>query len=139
MADWDYSRTRYHGSQQELTRLRSGSSITQSANLAKAFSHRPSLLSMSDDSLKHDGVTSGYLHIVAEEIAPEDVHPHPHPVHAARWEWLTRRELRLELIERTTVTEGESLTAEEIAELRRKQEEEGEESFADGAAKEDSP
>lgn len=139
MADWDHSRTWYHGSQKELTRLRSGSSITQSRDVAKAFSHKPSLLSMSNESLKHDGATSGYLHIVAEEIAPEDVHPHPHPVNAARWEWLTRRELRLELIERTEVTAEESLTAAEIAELRRKQEERGEESFADGAAKEDSP
>ena len=72
--------------------------------------------------------------------------PHPHPVNAARWEWLTRRELRLELIERTEVAVEESLTDEEVAELRRKQEERGEESeergeesFADGAAKEDSP
>ncbi|MCY3736655.1 MAG: hypothetical protein OXG13_09665 [Gemmatimonadaceae bacterium] len=106
--------------------------------MAKAFSHRPSLLSMSDESLKHDGATPGYLHVVAEEIAPDDVRPHPHPVNAARWEWLTRRELRLELVERTEVTEEESLTDEEVAELRRKQEERGEESFADGAAK-DSP
>ena len=139
MPDRDSSRTWYHGSQQELTRLRSGSSITQRRDVAKAFSHRPTLLSMSDASLKHDGVTPGYLHVVAEEIAPDDVHPHPHPVNAERWEWLTRRELRLELIERTEVTAEESLTDGEIAELRRKQEERGEESFADGAAKEDSP
>ena len=139
MPDRDLSRTWYHGSQQELTRLRSGSSITQSRDVAKAFSHKPSLLSMSDESLKHDGVTSGYLHVVAEEIAPDDVHPHPHPANAGRWEWLTRRELRLELIERTEVTAKESLTDEEVAELRRKQEERGEESFADGPAKEDSP
>ena len=134
MADWDYSRTWYHGSQQELAHLRSGSSITQSRDVAKAFSHRPSILSMSGESLKHDGATPGYLHIVAEEIAPDDVRPHPHPVNAARWEWLTRRELKLELVERTMVTEGESLTDEEIAALRRKQEERGEESFADGTA-----
>ena len=139
MPDRDFSRAWYHSSQQELTRLRSGSSITQSRDVAKAFSHRPSLLSMSDKSLKHDGVTPGYLHVVAEEIAPDDVRPHPHPVNAARWEWLTRRELRLELIERTEVAVEESLTDEEVAELRRKQEERGEESFADGAAKEDSP
>ena len=130
MADWDYSRTWYHGSQQELTRLRSGSSITQRRDVAKAFSHKPSLLCMSDASLKHDGVTSGYLHIVAEEIEPDDVRPHPHPVNAERWEWLTCRELRLELIERTEATAEERLTDEEIAELRRKQEERGEESFA---------
>ena len=139
MPDRDFSRAWYHGSQQELTRLRSGSSITQSRDVAKAFSHRPSLLSISDESLKHDGATPGYLHVVAEEIAPDDVRPHPHPVNAARWEWLTRRELRLELIERTEVAVEESLTDEEVAELRRKQEERGEESFADGAAKEDSP
>ena len=89
---------------------------------------------MSDESLKHDGVTPGSLYVVAEEISADDVHPHPHPVNASRWEWLTRRELRLKLIERTTVTEGESLTDDEIAELRRKQQERGEESFADGSA-----
>lgn len=135
----DSSRAWYHGSQQELTRLRSGSSITRRRDVAKAFSHKPSLLSMSDESLKHDGVTPGYLHVVAEEVAPDDVHPHPHPVNAARWEWLTRRDLKLELIERTEVTAEESLTDEEIAELRRKQEERGEESFADGSTKEVSP
>ena len=134
MPDWDFSRTWYHGSQQELTRLRSGSSLTQSRDVAKAFSHRPSLLSMSDESLKHDGVTPGYLYSVAEEVAPDDVHPYPHPVNAERWEWLSSRELKVELIERTEVTAEESLTAAEIAELRRKQEERGEESFADGAA-----
>ncbi len=69
MPECDYSGTWYHGSQKELTRLRSGSSITQSRDVAKAFSHRPSLLSMSDESLKHDGVTPGYLHVVAEEIS----------------------------------------------------------------------
>lgn len=139
MPHWDFSRTWYHGSQQALTRLRSGSSITQRREVAKAFSHRPTLLSMSDESLKHDGASPGYLYLVAEEIAPDDVHPHPHPVNAERWEWLTRRELRLEHIERTEVTAEESLTDEEVAELRRKQEERGEESFADGPAKEDSP
>ena len=129
MPDWDYSRAWYHGARQALTRLRSGSSITQRRDVAKAFSHRPTLLSMSDASLKHDGASPGYLYLVAEEIAPDDVHPHPHPVNAARWEWLTRREVKLELIERTEVTAEESLTDEQISELRRKQEERGEESF----------
>ena len=138
MPDRDFNCTWYHGSQQPLSRLRSGSSITRRRDVAKAFSHRPSLLSMSDASLKHDGASPGYLHVVAEEIAPDDVHPHPHPVNAERWEWLTRRELRLELVERTEATAEERLTDEEVAELRRKQEERGEESFADGSAK-DSP
>ena len=44
MQDFDYTLTWYHGSQQELTTLRIGSSITQNRNVAKGFSHSPSLL-----------------------------------------------------------------------------------------------
>ena len=81
MQDFDYTLTWYHGSQQKLTTLRVGSSITQNRNMAKAFSHRPSLLTQSEGgTVKHDGVTSGYLYTVAGEISPDDVYPHPHPV-----------------------------------------------------------
>ena len=58
--------TWYHGSQQRLTRLRAGSSITQNRPVAKAFS-RPSLVSMSASeegkewSVRHNGATPGYL------------------------------------------------------------------------------
>ena len=132
MQDFDYMLTWYHGSQQELTKLKVGSSITQNRNVAKAFSHRPSLLTQSEGgTVKHDGVTPGYLHIVADEIGPDDVHPHPHPVNITRWEWLTNRELKLELIEQTVVTDEERLTAQEIAEIKRKQEERGEQTFAE--------
>ena len=139
MPDCDYSLTWYHGSQQKLTKLRIGSSITQYRNVAKAFSHGPSLVSMSDGGeslsdklrLKHNGFTSGYLYVVSDEIGPDDVYPHPHPVNVGRWEWLTNRELNLELIEQTIVTDSERLTDEDIAEIRRKQKERGEESFAE--------
>ena len=132
MPNCDYSLTWYHGSQQELTKLRVGSSITQNRNVVKAFSHRPSLVSMSDGgAVKHNGVTPGYLYVVSDEIGPRDVHPHPHPANAARWEWLTNRELKLEFIEQTIVTDRESLTDEEIAEIRQKQKERGEETFAE--------
>jgi len=132
MQDFDYTLTWYHGSQQELTRLRVGSSITQHRNVAKAFSHRPSLLTQSEGgTVKHDGVTPGYLYIVADEIGPDDVYPHPHPVNVTRWEWLTNRELKLELIEQTVVTDEERLTDQEIAEMKRKQEERGERSFVE--------
>lgn len=137
MSDCDFSLPWYHGSQLKLTSLRVGSSITQNRNLAKAFSHRPSLVSMSDrgESLsdrcrvKHDGVTPGFLYTVSEGIDPEDIYPHPHPANADGWEWLTRRELKLEFIEKTVVSDHERLTDEEIAELRRKQKERGEETF----------
>ena len=132
MQDFDYTLTWYHGSQQELTTLRVGSSITQDKTVAKAFSHRPSMLSMSEGgTVKHDGATPGYLYIVADEISPDDVYPHPHPVNATRWEWLTNRELKLKLIEQTIVTDEERLTDQEIAEMKRKQEERGEQTFVE--------
>ena len=132
MQDFDYTLTWYHGSQQELTTLRIGSSITQDKTVAKAFSHRPSMLSMSEGgTVKHDGVTPGYLYIVADEIGPDDVYPHPHPVNATRWEWLTNRELKLTLIEQTVVTDQERLTDQEIAEIKQKQEERGEQTFVE--------
>ena len=76
-------------------------------------------------------MTPGYLYIVADEIGPDDVYPHPHPVNVTRWEWLTNRELKLELIEQTVVTDEERLTDQEIAEMKRKQEERGEKTFAE--------
>ena len=122
MQDFDYTLTWYHGSQQKLTILRVGSSITQNRNVAKGFSHSPSLLTQSEGgTVKHDGVIPGYLYTVADEIGPDDVYPHPHPVNATRWEWLTNRALKLELIEQTVVTDEERLTDQEIAEMKRKQ------------------
>ena len=89
-------------------------------------------MSLSDKSkVKHNGVAPGYLYAVSDEIGPGDVHPHPHPANAARWEWLTNRELKLELIEQTTVTGRERLTDGEIAALRQKQKERGEETFGE--------
>ena len=132
MQDFDYTLTWYHGSQQKLTTLRVGSSITQNRSVAKGFSHRPSLLAQSEGgAVKHDGVTPGYLYIVADKIGPEDVDPHPHPVNVTRWEWLTNRELMLKLVEQTVVTDEERLTDPEIAEMKQKQEERGEMSFVE--------
>lgn len=131
----DYSGPWYHGSDRMLTTLRTGSSITKDRNVAKAFSHQPSHVSWSNTArIRHDGAAPGFLYLVAEEIGPDDVHPHPHPVNVDRWEWLTERELKLELIGETVVTAEERLTGEEIAELRRKQQERGEMSFLEWSA-----
>ena len=129
--------TWYHGSQRRLTRLRAGSSITQNRDVAKAFSHRPSLMTMSQPrdgeewSVRHDGSMPGYLYVVAEEIGTGDHRPHPHPVNVSKWEWLTNRELAVELVEETLVQDRERLTADQVAEMRRKQKETGELSFAE--------
>ena len=128
--DTDYNGPWYHGSDQMLTTLRIGSSITQQRSIAKAFSHQPSLLlQFNRGRIRHNGETPGYLYTVAEEVGPDDVRPHPHPVNADRWEWLTERELELELVGKTVATAAERLTDEEIAETRRKQNERGEDTF----------
>lgn len=139
MPECDFDLTWYHGSQQKLTELRVGSSITQIRDLAKAFSHRPSLVSrscpgefLSDKCrVKHDGVTPGFLFTVSEAIEPEDIYPHPHPANADGWEWLTRRELKLKFVEQTIVSDHERLTDEDITEIRRRQKERGEETFSE--------
>lgn len=132
---YDYSAPWYHGSDRKLTTLRAGSSITKAKSVAKAFSHQPSLVSWSNvNRIRHDGVAPGYLYLVAEDVGPDDVRPHPHPVNVDRWEWLTERELGLELIGKTVVTADERLTDEEIAETRRKQRELGAQSFLEWSA-----
>ena len=131
----DYTGPWYHGSDRRLTTLRVGSSITKDQSVAKAFSHQPSLLlQFNRGRIRHNGEVPGYLYLVAEEIGPDDVHPHPHPVNVDRWEWLTERELRLEFIGETAVTAAERLTDEDIADVRRKQKERGEESFLEWSA-----
>ncbi len=73
----------------------------------------------------------GYLYVVAEEVGAGDARPHPHPVNVSKWEWLTNRELAVELVEETLVQDSERLTEDQVAEMRRKQEERGELSFAE--------
>lgn len=132
MSTWEPAHAWYHGSQQTLTALRAGSSITQNISVARAFSHRPSLVSQFEDgAVKHDGVAPGYLYVVAEPLQDNDIYPHPHPVNESHWEWLTRRELRVQLVELTRVQDDERLSTDEIAELRRKQIAVGEQSFVE--------
>ncbi len=132
MEDQDYTRTWYHGSQEKLTKLCVGSSITQNRDMACAFSHRPSLLSISNEgTIKHDGTVPGYLYIVSEEVEAEAVYLHPHPVNIGRWEYLTKRELRVELIELTQVKDKERLTEKDIAQLSAKQKKRGMKSFVE--------
>jgi hypothetical protein len=117
------------------TTLRIGSSITQERSIAKVFLHQPSLLlQFNRGRIRHNGETPGYLYAVAEDLGPDDVRPHPHPANADQWEWLTERELTLKLVERTVVTAAERLTDEEIAEVRRKQKERGEDTFLEWSA-----
>jgi hypothetical protein len=122
MPDWDSTGPWYHGSQQVLDALAEGSSITRNRELARAFSHRPSLVSTSDaGTVKHNGTTPGYLHLVSEDLDPGDIYPHPHPANARRQEWLISRQVKVTLLEPTAVRDSDALSEEDLEDIREKQ------------------
>jgi hypothetical protein len=130
MSDWDHTRPWYHGSDQQLTTLRIGSSITQNRDLARVFSHKPELVGQSAGGrIQHNGEQPGYLYQLAEAIKQGDIYPHPHPVNDSRWEWLTTRELSVQLLEITQVRSDELFSADDIAWIRQQQKQRGEQSF----------
>ena len=115
----DYHKTWYHGSPLKLEVLRVGSTITQQRDLARVFSHKPAIVSISDEGqIMHNGTRPGYLYQIAEPIGSADVAPHPRTTMRPGDEWLTHRELRLRLIDETTVQADEFLSDEEIDRLR---------------------
>lgn len=112
--------TWYHGTPLQLTMLRKGSTITQDRHLAEVFSHKPAIVSVDDEgSIKHDGTLPGLLYRVDEPVEDDDVRPHPNSSMASGKEWLTARELRLELIGPVECLEEERLTEDELAVLKR--------------------
>ena len=115
------SGTWYHGSPLEITVLRQGSTITQVRDLARAFSHKPTILSITDDGrIQHNGAAPGFLYQIDEEIRPGDIEPHPRTTMEPGQEWLTTRDLRLSLVERVELTDNERLTDDEIDVLRKR-------------------
>ena len=115
------SETWYHGSPIQLTVLRRGSTITQNRDLARAFSHKPTLLSISDEGrVQHNGTAPGLLYQIEEEIRPDDIVPHPRTTMPPGLEWLTTRDLHLSLIGPVDFADGEILTADEIEALRQR-------------------
>ena len=125
--DFDPTRAWYHGSPLKLTTLHEGSTITQKRKLARIFSHKPTLVSVSDTGqIKHNGTMPGYLYAVADEIQPKDVVPHPRTTMAPGEEWLTTRELCLRLLCFTEPVPEEQLTDAEWAALQRQLTEQGE-------------
>jgi hypothetical protein len=114
------SDTWYHGTPLDLTVLREGSTITRDRHLANVFSHKPTIVSMQDDgSIHHNGTQPGLLYRVAEAISDDDVYPHPNSSMAPGLEWLTRRDLQLELIEPVALSEDEQLTGAELEMIRK--------------------
>lgn len=111
----------YHGSPYKLKVLRAGSTITQWYELARVFSHKPTVVSVSDSrEIRHNGMLPGFLYEIAEPVTDADVMPHPRTTMAPGDEWLTCRDLRLALIGETVVCSDELLSEEDIAALRRR-------------------
>lgn len=109
----------YHGSPVQLTVLRAGSTITQKRELARIFSHKPPIVVIDDDgSIRHNGTQPGYLYVIAEDVLPGDVTPHPRTTMGPGDEWLITRELRVTLVGTTQPRPEESLSEADIAALR---------------------
>lgn len=109
----------YHGTPYELTSIRKGSTITQNIDLARVFSHKPPCVCIDDKGhIKHNGKAQGYLYQIAEEVGESDIYMHPRTTMDKGLEWLTNKELKLRLIEKTYIRDEEKLSDDEINELR---------------------
>lgn len=123
--DWDVSKPWYHGSPTKLTWLRIGSTITQARDLARVFSHKPTLVCQDVDAagqriLRHNGTQPGYLYRLVTPLGATEIEPHPTSTMEAGQEWLTRYELEVELVEPTLVDAAEVLSEAEVAALYRR-------------------
>ena len=117
--DFDSILPWYHGSPVDLAILRAGSTITQNRELARVFSHKPAIVSISDDGrIRHNGTRPGYLYAISEDVGPGDVVPHPRTTMAPDAEWLTTRELRVRLLCATRPAPEEALTPDELAAIK---------------------
>lgn len=118
MDAFDYHQPWYHGSPDTLDVLREGSWVTQFKEMAKAFSHKPSYMSLEDDcsTIKHNGKMPGRLYVVCEEIRSDDV---VYLADTAGTHWQTQRDLRVALLEELSIDDPPQMTAEELAEMRK--------------------
>lgn len=91
----------FHGSNTKFDMLKEGSTITQWQALAEAFSHKPSRLGYDNDGkIVHDGTEYGYLYIIDEPIKVGiDIYQHPRTSMDQNAEFLTKRELKVKLVE----------------------------------------
>jgi hypothetical protein len=110
----------YHGSPELLAVIRAGSSITPTESVARGFSHKPEFLDVSNNgaSIRHNGNRDGYLYVVDEVMAEDDIEIHPASVDDLWFEWLVKRDVRVRLLRRTEINAGELLSESEIAEYR---------------------
>jgi len=111
--------TWFHGSPLILKKLCKGSSITQIEKLARTFSTRPTIVSVSDDgSIRHNGKEKGRVYKIIDSVIPDDIYKHPATTMDEGWEWITRKDFRLEFLYEYSITPDDILSADEIKALR---------------------
>ena len=99
-------------------------------HLARVFSHKPELMSVNNEtSIKHNGTQPGFLYWVDEVLTLNDIYPLDHPANVSQWEWITRHDVRLRLLEETRVRAEDVLSEAEIEALVKRQAEKGALSF----------
>ena len=119
LEEFNYSKPWYHGTpQKNIFILRKGSTITQHIDLARVFSHKPTIVSIQDNELRHDGNKPGFLYTVCEVLSPEEIYPHPRSSMEWGMEWLTKLPLSLSLLGPTEIIKSELLTDTEITNLK---------------------
>jgi len=97
--------------------LSKGSVVTPFKEVAKAFSHKPPMVSMSDDYgvVKHNGEVTGFLYVISD-AAPGDVVEMPG---TDSTHWVIQRDMEVEFLGELPISDPPLLTEEEIAELRK--------------------
>jgi len=105
----------YHGSPLELTVLSKGSVVSPFIEVAKAFSHKPNIVSfLSQDctAIKHDGKLPGFLYLVVD-AQPGDILEMPE---TDSTHWVIQRDLPIKLVCELPIDDPPLLTEEEVAE-----------------------
>lgn len=114
--------TWFHGSPLDLETLREGSTITQIEKLAQVFSHKPSIVSVSDDGkIRHNGKAKGKVYRITDEVTADDVVEHPRS--STGWEWITNKKFKLELLYEISHSPDDILSESEIEQLKMRQRE----------------
>ena len=126
----DFNGPWYHGSPSELSYLRKGSMVTPFEAVARAFSHKPTILTFPGgmDSVKHDGDAPGYLYVVSEEVGSDDLCVLPG---TGETHWEVRRDLRVEMLAEVPLDDPPRLTGEALRQGRKRQAELGDGSHFD--------
>ncbi len=110
----------FHGSPKKFEILDEGSWVTPYKEIAKAFSHKPTRISISGDTfnkVKHNGMVPGFLYIVDEEV--ED-HGLVLLQDTDETHWQTQRTFRIKLVAEVPILESELLTTRQVEAMEKK-------------------